>query len=160
MVLQTNSPSETIRIGKRIGGLLRAGDVVALIGELGAGKTLLVKGLAEGVGADKETYISSPSFTLINEYRGRMPFYHIDLYRLSDGKEAGELGLEEYFHGQGITAIEWADRISSLLPDELLRIHIHYTGKQTRSLEMTGIGKRYLELMKEFGIRNASSEGA
>jgi tRNA threonylcarbamoyladenosine biosynthesis protein TsaE len=155
MVLQTKSPSETIRIGKRIGGLLRTGDVVALIGELGAGKTLLVKGLAEGVGADKETYISSPSFTLINEYKGRIPFYHIDLYRLSEEKEACELGLEEYFHGEGIAAIEWADRISSLLPDEFLQIHIHYTGTQTRSLEIVPKGKRFEELLKEFGMRNS-----
>ena len=155
MIIYSKSPKQTIRIGKIIGNSLHVGDVVALIGELGAGKTLLVKGLAEGVRADKETYISSPSFTLINEYKGRIPFYHIDLYRLREEQEACELGLEEYFHGEGIAAIEWADRISSLLPDELLRIHIHYTGTQTRSIELVAKGKRYEELLKEFGMRNS-----
>jgi tRNA threonylcarbamoyladenosine biosynthesis protein TsaE len=86
---------------------------------------------------------------LINEYKGKIPFYHIDLYRLEEEKEAVALGLEEYFHGDGITAVEWADRIPSLLPDELLRIHIHYTGKQTRSLEIVAKGKRYEELIKK-----------
>ena len=93
VVLQTKSASETIRIGRDIGGLLRPGDVVALVGELGAGKTQFIKGLAEGAGVGKPTYISSPSFTLINEYPGRAPFYHVDLFRLEREKEAEELGL-------------------------------------------------------------------
>jgi tRNA threonylcarbamoyladenosine biosynthesis protein TsaE len=149
MVLQTQTTSETVRIGKSIGSLLRPGDVVALVGELGTGKTQFIKGLAEGLGVGKPTYISSPSFTLINEYPGRVPFYHIDLFRLESEKEAEELGLEEYFQGEGITAIEWADRIPSLLPDENLWIHIHYTGKNTRSLEIIGKGNRYEKLVEE-----------
>lgn len=153
VILNSKNPSETIRIGKRIGSCLRPGDVVALIGELGAGKTQLIKGLAEGVGADKETCVSSPSFTLINEYKGRIPFYHIDLYRLDEVHEAFELGLEEYLHGEGITAIEWADRILSLLPQELLRIDIYYTGEKTRSMEMGGIGNRYEQLINEIEFR-------
>jgi len=157
-VIQTKSPSETIRLGKRIGGLLRPGDVVALVGELGAGKTQFIKGLAEGVGVGKPTYISSPSFTLINEYPGRVPFYHVDLFRLEREKDAEELGLEDYFQGDGITAIEWADKIPSLLPKEMLLIHIAYTGKNSRSLEIIGKGKHYEDLVKglpEFGIRNS-----
>jgi len=158
MVFQTKSTSETIRIGKGIGSLLRSGDVVALAGELGTGKTQFIKGLASGVGVGKPTYISSPSFTLINEYLGKVPFYHIDLFRLSSEKEAGELGLEEYFQSEGITAIEWADKIPSLLPREILWIHIHYTGKNTRSIEAIGKGKRYedlIEKMSKFGFRNS-----
>lgn len=154
MVLQTQTTSETVRIGKSIGSLLRPGDVVALVGELGTGKTQFIKGLAEGLGVGKPTYISSPSFTLINEYPGRVPFYHIDLFRLESEKEAEELGLEEYFQGEGITAIEWADRIPSLLPDENLWIHIHYTGKNTRSIEMSPKGKRYEDLMENFKLQN------
>jgi tRNA threonylcarbamoyladenosine biosynthesis protein TsaE len=157
-VIQTKSPSETIRLGKRIGGLLRSGDVVALVGELGAGKTQFIKGLAGGVGVGKPTYISSPSFTLINEYPGRVPFYHVDLFRLEREKDAEELGLEDYFQGDGITAIEWADKIPSLLPKEILLIHIAYTGKNSRSLEIIGKGKHYEDLVKglsEFGIRNS-----
>lgn len=136
-----------------IGHCLQPRDVVALTGELGAGKTQLIKGLAQGAGVRKSAYVSSPSFTLINEYKGNIPFYHIDLYRLEEEKEAIELGLEEYFHGEGITALEWADRIPSLLPDEYLKIHIHYTGKNTRSIEMGGIGNRYEQLIKKVEFR-------
>ena len=152
MVLQSWSTSETIQIGKSIGSLLLPGDVVALVGELGAGKTQFIKGLAAGVGIRKPTYVSSPSFTLINEYEGKIPFYHIDLFRLETEKEAEDLGLEEYFQGIGITAIEWADKIPSLLPKEMLFIHIAYTGKNTRSLEIIGKGKRYEELIDRLRI--------
>jgi tRNA threonylcarbamoyladenosine biosynthesis protein TsaE len=154
VVFQTKSTSETIRIGKRIGSLLLTGDIVAFVGELGTGKTQFIKGLAAGVGVENTKYISSPSFTLINEYRGKTPFYHIDLYRLKTEEEAEELGLEEYVGGEGITAIEWADRIPSLLPRELLWIQIRYTGKQTRSIEILGQGDRYEELLKScaFGV--------
>jgi tRNA threonylcarbamoyladenosine biosynthesis protein TsaE len=160
VVIQTQSASETIRIGKSIGTRLRSGDVVALTGELGAGKTQFIKGLAAGVGVGKSTYISSPSFTLINEYPGKVPFYHIDLFRLEGETEAEELGLEDYFQGGGITAIEWADKISSLLPKARLFIHIAYTGKNTRSWEIIGEGKRFEGLVKELsecGIRKAAS---
>ena len=150
MVYQPRSASETIRIGKNIGSLLRPGEVVALTGELGTGKTQLIKGLAAGAGVGKSAYISSPSFTLINEYPGRMPFYHIDLFRLESEKEAEDLGLEEYFSGAGITAVEWADRIPSLLPKECLRIHIHYTGKHTRSIAIVGKENRYEKTMQGF----------
>jgi tRNA threonylcarbamoyladenosine biosynthesis protein TsaE len=158
MVFQTGNTSETIRMGKRLGRLLQPGDVVALVGDLGTGKTQFIKGLAEGVGVGKATYVSSPSFTLIHEYPGRIPFYHIDLFRLVSENEAEGLGLEEYVHGNGITAIEWADKIPSLLPDELLWVKIIYTGKSTRSIEIIPRGKRYEQLMKkmsDFGIRNS-----
>ena len=158
MVLQTSNTSETIRMGKRLGRLLEPGDVVALVGDLGTGKTQFIKGLAEGAGVGKATYVSSPSFTLINEYQGRIPFYHIDLFRLESEKEVEGLGLEEYVPGHGITAIEWADKVSSLLPEELLWVHIHYTGKNARSIEIIPKGRRYEQLMKkmsDFGIRNA-----
>jgi len=157
VVIQTHRASETVRIGKSIGSRLLPGDVVALVGELGAGKTQFIKGLAAGVGIGKPAYISSPSFKLINEYPGKITLYHIDLFRLEGEKEAEELGLEDYFQGRGITAIEWADKISSLLPEEILWIEIHYTGENTRSLEISGKGKRYEGLVKElskFGMRN------
>jgi len=152
ILFQTKNPSETIGVGKSIGSLLLAGDVVALAGELGTGKTQFIKGLAAGVGVGKPTYISSPSFTLINEYAGKVPFYHVDLFRLKSEKEAEELGLEEYFQGGGIAAIEWADKIPSLLPQEILWIYIRYTGKHTRSFEMIAKGKRYEDLINKFKI--------
>ena len=151
-VFLSKSAIETIRIGKSIGSRFLPGDVVALVGELGAGKTQFIKGMAMGVGVGKPTYISSPSFTLINEYPGRIPFYHIDLFRLEWEKEAEELGLEDYFQGEGITAIEWADKIPSLLPKEMLLIHIAYTGKNIRSIEIIAKGKRYLNLIDQIRI--------
>jgi tRNA threonylcarbamoyladenosine biosynthesis protein TsaE len=160
VIIQTKSAFETIRIGRSIGRHLRSGDVVALVGELGTGKTQFIKGLAAGVGVGRPTYISSPSFTLINEYPGRVPFYHLDLYRLEQEKEAEELGLEDYFQSGGITAIEWADRIPSLLPKEMFLIYFAYTGTNTRTLEITGKGTRYLNLVdqiqsSEFGVRSS-----
>jgi tRNA threonylcarbamoyladenosine biosynthesis protein TsaE len=158
VAIQTKSASETIQIGKSIGSRLLPGDVVALVGELGAGKTQFIKGLTAGVGIGNPTYISSPSFTLINEYSGKIPFYHVDLFRLEREKDAEALGLEDYFQGGGVTAIEWADKIPSFLPTELLLIHIAYTGKNTRSLEIIGKGKRFEDLVKglpEFRIRNS-----
>ena len=149
VVIQSKSTSQTIRLGKSIGNRLRSGDVVALTGELGAGKTQFIKGLATGAGVGKPTYVSSPSFTLINEYPGRIPFCHVDLFRLESEKEAEGLGLEDYLHGGGITAIEWADKIPSLLPKEMLSIHIVYTGKNTRSVEVIGKGKHYEDLINE-----------
>jgi len=152
VLIHSKSTSETMQIGKSIGSLLLPGDVVALVGELGTGKTQFIKGLAVGVGIGKPTYISSPSFTLINEYKGKIPFYHIDLFRLRAEKEAEDLGLEEYFQSGGITAIEWADRIPSLLPREMLWIQISYTGENTRSLEIIGKGKRYEALIDKLRI--------
>jgi tRNA threonylcarbamoyladenosine biosynthesis protein TsaE len=152
VVIQTETTAETIRIGKSIGSRLLPGDVVALVGELGAGKTQFIKGLAAGAGIRNSAYISSPSFTLINEYPGKMTFYHVDLFRLGKEKEAEELGLEDYFQSKGITAIEWADKIPSLLPRELLLIRIAHTGKNRRSLEIIGKGKRYEEIVNQ--LRN------
>jgi tRNA threonylcarbamoyladenosine biosynthesis protein TsaE len=159
VVIQTKRVSETIQIGKTIGGYLLPGDVVALVGELGAGKTQFIKGLAAGAGIGNPTYISSPSFTLINEYPGKIPLYHVDLFRLEREKEAEELGLEEYFQSGGITAIEWADKIPSLLPTKNLLIRIAYVEKNTRSLEIIGKGKRYQELVEiiKYKFQNSKS---
>jgi len=134
-------------LGKRIGGLLGPGDVVALVGELGTGKTHLIKGLAAGAGVKRFSYVSSPSFTLVHEYPGKIPVIHVDLFRLRTEREAEDLGLEEYFQGRGITAIEWADKIPSLLPKNILQIHLCHTGERTRSIEIIGEGSRYEELV-------------
>ena len=146
---QSQSTSETIRIGKQIGSLLRPEDVVALVGELGTGKTHFIKGLASATGVKNSRYITSPSFTLVHEYQGEFPFYHIDLFRLETEKEAEGLGLDEYFQGRGITAIEWADKIPNLLPEEILWIEIRYTGENTRSIEILAKGARYEAIVRE-----------
>jgi tRNA threonylcarbamoyladenosine biosynthesis protein TsaE len=143
LVFQTHSPRETFRLGKRIGSRLEPGDVIALVGELGTGKTHLIQGLAAGAGIGRSSYVSSPSFTLIHEYAGKVPFYHIDLYRLAAEKEAEALGLEDYVGGKGITAIEWADKIPSLLPREILMIRLSYLGEHSRSVEIAAVGTHY-----------------
>jgi tRNA threonylcarbamoyladenosine biosynthesis protein TsaE len=139
-------------LGKR----LLPGDVIALIGGLGAGKTCFIRGVAHGAGVKDSAGVSSPSFTLIQEYAGRVPFYHIDLYRLDSEEEAEELGLDEVMRGGGITAIEWAEKIPSLLPEEILRVHLHATGPQRRALELSATGDRYVALLNE--LRNKQSE--
>jgi len=148
VVIHTQSTRETIQIGKRIGKLLRAGDVIALVGELGSGKTHLIKGLAAGVGVERSNRITSPSFTLIHEYQGRIPFFHVDLFRLATEGEAEELGLEEYFVRGGVTAIEWADKIAELLPKELIWISLRSLGAETRVIRLRGKGKRCETLVK------------
>ena len=132
----TRSPEETRALGEKIGRKLREGDVVALIGELGAGKTCLTQGLGWGLGVDPKLYLTSPSFTLIKEYRGRLRVYHIDLYRLNSIEEVYELGFEEYFYGRGVTIVEWADRIETLLPPEHVRIEIGIVSENERQIRI------------------------
>lgn len=150
IIKETKSPEETVRLGKKIGKHLKKGDVIALSGELGSGKTQLIKGFAKGIGISDSRYVTSPSFTFINEYKGRISLYHIDLYRLKDEKEALELGLEEFLFGdKGAVAVEWAEKICSILPEEVLWIKLNYSGKFNRSIEIQPRGKRYEELIKE-----------
>jgi len=149
VIFHTKSTSETIQLGKLIGNLLQPGDVVALIGELGTGKTHFIMGLAAGLGVEKNDPVSSPSFTLIHEHTGRIPFCHVDLFRLRGEEEAEDLGLDEYFQRRAVTAIEWADKIPSLLPKEALRIYLHYAGNQERTIEIVSQGDKYLSLLKD-----------
>jgi tRNA threonylcarbamoyladenosine biosynthesis protein TsaE len=120
----SNSPEETMGWAMTFAHHLSAGSVVALHGDLGAGKTCLVQGLARGL--DIQGTVHSPTFTLINEYRGRLPLYHLDLYRLRGEEEAWDIGLENYLPGDGITAIEWADRIERILPADTIHILLEY----------------------------------
>lgn len=136
-IFHTSSPEETVELGRKIGEGLKAGDVVALVGELGAGKTLFTQGLVQGLGV--KGYVKSPSFTIVNKYEGRLPVYHLDLYRLGDVNEIYELGIEEYLYGDGVTIIEWAEKAYSLLPEKYILIKFFYTGEKTRKIE---IGQR------------------
>ena len=132
----SHSAEETIAFGRQLAGSLRAGDVLALTGDLGAGKTCLVKGLAAGLNITHA--VTSPTFTLIHEYRGgRLPLAHIDLYRLATASEAVNIGIEEYLSGAGITVIEWAERIESLLPAQTKRIRLTALDETTRQIEVT-----------------------
>lgn len=127
----THTPEETIALGEKISSVLKIGDVVCLKGELGAGKTHFVKGLAQGFGIDRDE-VSSPTFTLIHEYSGDQPLYHFDCYRMESPAEALEIGAEEYFYGEGVCVIEWPERIEQLIPPEAIWIFIESPDRKTR----------------------------
>ena len=131
----TRSPEETQAFGEEIGKKLVEGDVVALTGELGAGKTCLAQGLGWGLGIDRKLYLTSPSFTLIKEYQGRIPVYHIDLFRLDSVEEMDEFLLQDYL-GKGVTIIEWAEKIETLLPAKHLRIEIVIVTENERRIKI------------------------
>lgn len=139
---------ETAAFGRGLGALLEKGMVVALNGELGAGKTTLVKAVATGLGILEED-VCSPSYTLINEYEGRLPVYHFDLYRLTDSSELYELGYDDYLEGEGISIVEWADAVPDALPGEYLSIKIDIVSDDERCFTVTAAGKRYETLVAE-----------
>lgn len=120
--IQLNSSEETLKLGEIIGKSLNPGSIIALVGDLGAGKTVLVKGIAKGLEVLEEP--NSPTFVIMNSYEGRIPLYHFDLYRLSDEEELLGIGYDEYFFGDGVAAVEWADRVEGIFPKHTIRIEI------------------------------------
>lgn len=146
-MIETESVEETIELGRKIGKLVQAGDVIALIGKLGSGKTTLTQGLARGLEVKKRDYVTSPSFTLIKEYKGRLPVYHIDLYRIDNPREVYDLGYEEYLYGEGVTIIEWAKKIRRLLPKEVLFINLEIIDEKKRRIELKPKGKHYQNIV-------------
>ena len=131
----TNTPAETEKIGHIIGQTLVKRDIVALIGDLGAGKTCLTRGLALGLGLPLPQKVTSPSYTLINEYEGYTPIYHIDLYRIDQRDGVWDLGLDEYLEGEGVCIIEWADIILQELPNHTIEIKLSWLDENRRSIE-------------------------
>jgi len=131
----SESEQETLSLASRFAGELKAGDVVALWGDLGAGKTQFVKGIARQLGIPAES-VTSPTFTLIHEYEGRLPLYHFDFYRLQQIEEALEIGVEEYFWGEGVCVVEWPDIITPLLPDAYYSVDITAAGTNKRWIEI------------------------
>ena len=143
--LAAKSLEATQEIAEQLGEILHAGDVITLEGDLGAGKTSFTKGLARGLGITRN--VSSPTFTIVKEYNGRLPLYHMDAYRLEDSEE--DIGFDEYFNGNGVSVIEWAQFIEDYLPEERLEIMMEYTGENTRQLTFKANGARYSELLNE-----------
>ncbi len=150
ITIHTSSPEETKGLGIKIGILCQPGDVIALDGDLGAGKTCLIQGLAEGLGVSKESYVRSPTFTILNVHNGRVPLYHFDLYRLSGLDELEEIGHREYIYGEGVSALEWASNVEEAIPSECLRIAIKRIGEDEREIEITVTGGRYERFIKIF----------
>lgn len=136
--IRSHSQSETLEMGKIIGRHLKEGDVVALVGELGAGKTCFAQGIACGIGVPEAYAVTSPTFTFINEYPGRVSLFHMDMYRLGDLDETMDMGLDEYFDGDGVTVIEWAERIQVILPERALNISIVYVDETVRDVTFSG----------------------
>jgi len=144
----SHSEAQTCRLGMRLGELLAKGDIIALQGELGSGKTRWVQGVGQGLQVDQR--VTSPTFTLVNEYPGRLILYHIDLYRIDHTAEALAFGLEDYLYGDGVCLIEWAERVSEVLPPDRLWITFNYLDDTKRRITMQAVGDRYQRLLKDF----------
>ena len=155
--LRSSDPRVTHRLGVALGKLLEPGDVVGLCGELGAGKTCLVTGVAEGMGVGPDVYVSSPTFTLINEYPGRFPLAHVDFYRLTEEEDLLEIGLEEYYRGEAACVVEWFDRFPGAAPPDHLSIRFTVTGATSRTLELAARGPRARELGRQWVLSGAGS---
>lgn len=142
LTLTSASPEETMEIGRKLSGLLLPGDLVNLNGTLGAGKTLLVKGIGKGLGIDPGA-VTSPTFSIINEYEGtEFPLYHFDLYRLETELDLEQVGYAEYFFDTGITVVEWGDLFRHFLPEERLDVNLDSLDQEERQLSITGHGRR------------------
>ncbi len=148
MIFKTAGMEETMRFGKKLGMLLSPGDVVALVGELGAGKTTLVKGIVQGLGVTDRRAVKSPTFSLVHTYEGRMPVYHFDAYRLEDAQEMLDIGSDEMISGDGVAIVEWADKVSGCLPKEYLQITLTAVSAHERKIELWCYGCRYDEIIK------------
>ncbi|HEX3035870.1 MAG TPA: tRNA (adenosine(37)-N6)-threonylcarbamoyltransferase complex ATPase subunit type 1 TsaE [Thermodesulfobacteriota bacterium] len=149
LYIHVSKEEETIKLGELLGRSLKSGDVVALKGELGAGKTVLVKGMAKGLDVKKEP--NSPTFVLMNAYQGRMPLYHFDLYRISGAEELEGIGYEEYLFGEGVSVVEWAERAEEIYPKNTIKIEIKIPENKNletaREIKIEGEGN-WLSLFK------------
>jgi len=155
--LISHSPEQTQQLGRRLGQLALPGDVFLLVGDLGAGKTCLTQGIAWGL--DIKEYALSPSFVIMRELYGRLPLYHVDLYRLDRIEESLDLGLDDYLYGRGVCVVEWAEKALSILPTEYLLIKIGYLSDTGRSLQIEPHGQRYQEIvaqLKQFSFASTS----
>ncbi|MEE8418979.1 MAG: tRNA (adenosine(37)-N6)-threonylcarbamoyltransferase complex ATPase subunit type 1 TsaE [Dehalococcoidales bacterium] len=147
--LVSGSPEQTRQLGEQIGQMAQAGDVILLSGELGAGKTCLTQGIAWGLGIQE--YALSPTFVIMREMHGRLPLYHIDLYRLDNIEESMDLGLDDYLYGSGICVVEWAEKALSIMPGNHLLIEISYLSDTGRGFHLKPRGRRYEEMTDRLG---------
>ncbi|MHB0976440.1 MAG: tRNA (adenosine(37)-N6)-threonylcarbamoyltransferase complex ATPase subunit type 1 TsaE [Candidatus Aquicultorales bacterium] len=154
----TRSVEETRALAKELAGYLQPGDVVSLTGDLGAGKTAFVQGLAEGLGVKER--VTSPTFTIIKEYSGRLPLYHFDVYRLESAAELVDLGFEEYFFGEGVSVVEWGDRVRSLFPPDYLELSFEHAGPEKRTVKIAAKGERWERVIDSLDTAFMREEGA
>lgn len=151
-VLISNSPGTTFNLGRKLGINLQPGSIIALTGELGSGKTLFTRGICAGLAVPNK-YVNSPTFILVNEYRGKYPVFHMDLYRLENAADGFEIGILDYLEraDNGIIVIEWAERILSLLSDSYLQVEFRVLSARKRQLILTGTDEKYSRLLGEIG---------
>jgi tRNA threonylcarbamoyladenosine biosynthesis protein TsaE len=146
--ITTQSVDETQKLGQKIGTLLKYPLIIALIGDLGSGKTAFVQGLAGGLDVSADYYITSPTFTLINEYPGRLPLFHVDLYRLETVNDLDDIGLDEVLCDRAVIAIEWADKLSVDLSNEYLSVRFQIIDENCRKVKMIGYGQNGINLIR------------
>ena len=153
-IFLSNSPASTFDFGKRLGEKLKAGSIIALIGELGCGKTLFTRGICVGLGVP-ERQVNSPTFAFVNEYRGRLPVFHIDLYRIDSLTEEFEIGILDYLAkiGSGVIVLEWAEKALALLPNDHLQVHFEVLSARKRRLTLVGFGEKLSGLLGKLGDR-------
>lgn len=152
LIFKTSSADETIKFGEKLGRLLAAGHVIALVGELGAGKTTLVKGIVQGLGVKDRRAVKSPTFSLIHKYEGRIPIFHFDAYRLEGVQDMLDIGSDEIIFGNGVSIIEWADRVSECLPGKYLKITLIAVSENERKIELCSYGRCYDEIIDKLVI--------
>lgn len=148
--LITCNADETFALGVKVGKKLQAGDILALSGELGSGKTCFTGGVGRGLGVSENYQITSPTFTLINEYPARHKLYHFDVYRLSDDSDLDDLGYEEFISGKGVVIIEWAEKIASFIPEKAFFINFEYVDENKRKITIKGSPDRMKEILRDF----------
>ena len=149
--ITTNNPGETQAIGEQLAKLCKGGEILCLSGDLGAGKTTFVKGLARGLKIDEKT-VNSPTFVIMNIYEGRLPLYHFDFYRFERQDEIGGIGYDEFLYGNGVAVIEWSERFGTLMPPEHLAIQLGHEGDNARSLRFSAKGDRYQKLLNNLAV--------
>ncbi len=144
----TRSAAETQTLARQIGAAIHGPAVIALTGDLGSGKTTFVQGLARGLDIPPDYYITSPTFTLVNEYPGRLAFFHVDLYRLPSPVDADEIGLDEILGGDGVCVIEWSDKLPPAYLSNHLTVQLHILGDNVRQLDLIAYGQNWIDLIK------------
>lgn len=148
MQIFSDSPAATEALAAKVGQLLLPGDFISLCGELGAGKTRFASGIARGLGVDPAILVTSPTYTLLNIYQGRIPLYHFDLYRLSGDDDVVDLGFPDYFSGDGVCLVEWSERLKNELPQGRLEIFLSYLDESSRKIELLATSPRYAHLLE------------
>ncbi|MBN1380819.1 MAG: tRNA (adenosine(37)-N6)-threonylcarbamoyltransferase complex ATPase subunit type 1 TsaE [Deltaproteobacteria bacterium] len=150
LILIAKSSDVTSSIGAKLGNVLEKGEIIALIGELGSGKTLLTQGIAKGLGVSDAYNVTSPTFNIINEYPGRLTLYHMDIYRLGGVNDLEDIGFEEYMSKNGVIVIEWAEKIKDIIPDRASFIYLSSVNETTRKIKIQTYNNQIIDILNDY----------